>query len=147
MLRRILRANVLVLAIVSLGAFLPAAVAKKKPPSHLININTASSSELQLVPGIGPATAEKILQTRKSYGSFKTVDDLLSIRGIGPKRLEKMRKYLTVGKAGAKATTASAAGPPVKNKAAPKTAPPQAAPAKAAAKEKPEDASEEEEPK
>jgi comEA protein len=72
--------------------------ATKKPPSKPININTANSEELQQVPGIGPATAEKILQMRKSYGAFKSVDDLLSIRGIGKKRLEKMRKYLTVSK-------------------------------------------------
>lgn len=38
---------------------------------------------------------------RKSYGAFKSVDDLLSIRGIGKKRLEKMRKYLTVSKSAA----------------------------------------------
>ena len=72
--------------------------ATKKPPLKPININTANSEELQQVPGIGPATAEKILQMRKSYGAFKSVDDLLSIRGIGRKRLEKMRKYLTVSK-------------------------------------------------
>ena len=72
--------------------------AKKKPPLAPININTATSEELQQVPGIGPVTAEKILQMRKSYGPFKSVDDLRAIRGIGPKRLEKMRKYLTVGK-------------------------------------------------
>jgi DNA uptake protein ComE-like DNA-binding protein len=53
--------------------------------------------ELQQVPGIRPA-AEKILQMRKSYGAFKSVDDLLAIRGLGPKRLEEMRKYLIVGK-------------------------------------------------
>jgi competence ComEA-like helix-hairpin-helix protein len=73
--------------------------AKKKPPAHPVNLNTASSEELQLVPGIGPSTADKILQMRKSYGAFKSVDDLLAIKGIGPKRMEKMRKYLTVGKA------------------------------------------------
>jgi len=72
--------------------------ATKKPPLKPININTANSEELQQVPGIGPVTAEKILQMRKSYGAFKSVDDLLSIRGIGKKRLEKMRKYLTVSK-------------------------------------------------
>jgi competence ComEA-like helix-hairpin-helix protein len=66
--------------------------------SSPININTANSEELQQVPGIGPATADKILQMRKSYGAFKSVDDLLSIRSIGKKRLEKMRKYLTVTK-------------------------------------------------
>jgi competence ComEA-like helix-hairpin-helix protein len=73
----------------------------KKPPPAPINLNTATSEELQLVPGIGPVTAEKILQMRKSYGAFKSVDDLRAVRGIGPKRLEKMRKYLTVGKAAA----------------------------------------------
>ena len=76
-----------------------ATLAKKKPPAHPINLNSASSAELQLVPGIGPSTADKILDMRKSYGAFKSVDDLLAIKGIGPKRLEKMRKYLTVGKA------------------------------------------------
>ena len=72
---------------------------KKKAPEKPVNINTATSEELQTVPGIGPVTAEKILHMRKSYGAFKSVDDLLAIRGIGPKRIEKMRKYLTVGKA------------------------------------------------
>jgi competence ComEA-like helix-hairpin-helix protein len=71
---------------------------KKKPPLKPVNINTATSEELQQVPGIGPATAQKILQMRKSYGPFKSVDDLLAIRGLGQKRLDKMRKYLTVGK-------------------------------------------------
>ena len=79
-------------------AAVPAALAKKKPPAHPININTAGATELQQVPGIGPSTAQTILDTRKSYGTFKSVDDLLAIKGIGPKKLEKMRKYLTVGK-------------------------------------------------
>jgi competence protein ComEA len=74
------------------------AATTKKPPAKPVNINTATSEQLQAVPGIGPATAQKIIQMRKSYGSFKSVDDLRAIRGIGPKRLEKMRKYLTVGK-------------------------------------------------
>src|SRR5579884_3538012 len=71
-------------ALLALACAATAATTKKPPP----------------VPGIGPATAEKILQMRKSYGAFKNVDDLLAIRGIGKKRLEKMRKYLTVGHAG-----------------------------------------------
>ncbi len=80
-------------------AFAAISNATKKPPLKPVNINTANSEELQQVPGIGPATAEKILQMRKSYGTFKSVDDLLAIKGIGKKRLEKMRKYLTVSKA------------------------------------------------
>jgi competence ComEA-like helix-hairpin-helix protein len=76
----------------------PATFANKKPPAAPVNLNTATSEQLQEVPGIGPSTADKILQMRKSYGAFKSVNDLLAIRGIGPKRLEKMRKYLAVGK-------------------------------------------------
>ena len=88
----------------------------KKPPVHPININSASSEQLQQVPGIGPATAGKILQMRKSYGPFKSVDDLLAIRGIGPKRLEKMRKYLFVGKSPGAISKALGANSPVPTK-------------------------------
>ena len=80
---------------------------KKKLPVKPVNINTATSEELQQVPGIGPATAQKILQMRKSYGPFKSVDDLLAIRGLGQKRLDKMRKYLTVGQPAPKKTPAT----------------------------------------
>ena len=90
--------------------------AKKKPPAQPVNLNTATSEQLQQVPGIGPATADKILKMRKSYGPFKSVDDLLAIRGLGPKRLEKMRKYLTAGKSAtpkpAASTAQSAPKPP-----------------------------------
>jgi len=105
-------------------AVLPAALAKKKPPAHPININTAGATELQQVPGIGPSTAQKILDTRKSYGAFKSVDDLLAIKGIGPKKLEKMRKYLTIGKPPSKKQSNSpqtaavpAKPPPIKSSA------------------------------
>jgi len=103
-----------------------AVLAKKKPPTHPINLNSASAAELQQVPGIGPSTADKILQMRKSYGAFKSVDDLLAIKGIGPKRLEKMRKYLTIGKApqskkastNAQSAPAQPQSPPAKTTAA-----------------------------
>ena len=85
--------------------------ANKKPPESPVNLNTATSEQLQLVPGIGPVTADKIVQMRKSYGAFKSVDDLRAVRGIGPKRLEKMRKYLTVGKAASQSKPAAANKP------------------------------------
>ncbi|GAC1665789.1 MAG: hypothetical protein NVS9B4_21440 [Candidatus Acidiferrum sp.] len=108
----------------SLCLLAPAFAAKKKPPIRPVNINTAKSEELQQVPGIGPSTADKILQMRKSYGTFKTVDDLLAIRGLGPKRLDKMRKYLSVGKPQAAAQAVPAKAPKQKSppqKAAPTT--------------------------
>jgi|SRR5579859_4485318 len=86
--------------------------AKKKPPLHPINLNTANSEQLQEVPGIGPATADKILKMRKSYGPFKSVDDLRAIKGIGLKRLEKMRKYLTVGKSDPKSSEKNSSASP-----------------------------------
>jgi competence ComEA-like helix-hairpin-helix protein len=89
--------------------FAVATFATKKPPLHPINLNTTTAAELQQVPGIGPATADKILKMRKSYGPFKSVDDLRAIKGIGPKRLEKMRKYLTVGESAPQQKPAKAA--------------------------------------
>jgi competence ComEA-like helix-hairpin-helix protein len=106
--RSLARIGLLLVAFCALTGSLPA---KKKPPAAPVNLNTATSEELQLVPGIGPVTAEKILQMRKSYGAFKSVDDLSAIRGIGPKRLEKMRKYLTVAKATSQGKPTSAAKP------------------------------------
>lgn len=96
---------------------------KKKPPAQPVNINAANSEQLQQVPGIGPATAEKILQMRKSYGPFKSVDDLLAIRGLGAKRLEKMRKYLTVSKGAQKNSTPQLPAEPAKTPT-PKSEPP-----------------------
>jgi competence protein ComEA len=118
----------------------PPAFAKKKPPAHPININTAGSSDLQQVPGIGPSTAQEILDTRKSYGSFKSVDDLLSIKGIGPRKLEKMRKYLTVGKPPSKKQSS-----PPQTAAAPSKPPPVTSPPKQTGAPAPA-ASEDEEP-
>jgi competence ComEA-like helix-hairpin-helix protein len=112
--------------------------ANKKPPTQPININAADSAQLQLVPGIGPSTAEKILQMRKSYGAFKSVNDLMAVRGIGPKRLEKMRKYLTVGKPSAPAAnTAQPASARPKPRAPTKSAPTKSVAAQATKKTPP----------
>ncbi len=62
----------------------------------LININTADSEELQKIPGIGPVTADKIIQYRESNGAFHKVEDITNVSGIGDKTLEKMRPMITV---------------------------------------------------
>jgi len=129
----------LTILILTLAA-VPIVLAKKKPPAHPININTATAADLQQVPGIGPSTAQKIIDTRKSYGAFKSVDDLLAIKGIGPKKLEKMRKYLTVSKPPTKKQTTSP-----QSAAAPAKPPPTKSPAKQPGTPPPT-ASEDEEP-
>jgi comEA protein len=111
MRRQELRCRFFLLLLFCCFVFAAGSEATKKPPLKPININTATSDELQQVPGIGPVTADKILQMRKSYGAFKSVDDLLSIRGIGKKRLEKMRKYLTVSKVGGAGKSPAATRP------------------------------------
>ena len=61
-----------------------------------VNLNKASSEELQKVPGIGPALAKRIIEFRKENGPFSRVQDLLKVRGIGEKSLKKLAPYLTV---------------------------------------------------
>ena len=70
-----------------------------------VNVNTASSVVLQTLPGIGPKKAEAIIDYRTVHGAFKTVDDLILVKGIGPKTLEKLRPLVTVGKASKARTT------------------------------------------
>ncbi len=84
----------------------PTAAKSKKlpPPSKPIDLNTATSELLQRLPGVGPVTAQRILDYRKKSGPFQSVDDLLAVRGISTKRLDKMRQYVMV-KAGAPAPT------------------------------------------
>jgi comEA protein len=112
MAARPLTARSFLFSVLALSVVISPCNANKKPPPAPINLNTATSEELQQVPGIGPVTADKILQMRKSYGAFKSVDDLRAVRGIGPKRLEKMRKYLTVGKTAASQNKPASANKP-----------------------------------
>ena len=69
-------------------------VTKAKSPQGSLDLNTATERELQSIKGIGPVLAERIIAGRP----YRTVDDLLKVKGIGPKRLEKIRPYFMVGK-------------------------------------------------
>ncbi|MBN2536862.1 ComEA family DNA-binding protein [candidate division WOR-3 bacterium] len=61
-----------------------------------VNINTAGMEELQRLPGVGPATARRILVWREARGPFGSVDELANVSGIGPAKLEKIRPLATV---------------------------------------------------
>ena len=61
-----------------------------------ININTAGAAELDRLPGVGPALAERIIQYRTEHGSFAQPEDLQNVSGIGPKTYEKMSSQVTV---------------------------------------------------
>ena len=65
----------------------------------VVNINTATAAELQLLPGIGEARARAVLALRKRSGGFKSVDELAQVKGIGATALDRMRPYVrTEGK-------------------------------------------------
>jgi competence protein ComEA len=61
-----------------------------------ININTASAEQLQVLNGVGPATAAAIIEHRESNGQFKSVAELKSVKGIGDKKLQNLSENLTV---------------------------------------------------
>lgn len=66
------------------------------PPAK-ININTASLEELQTLPRIGPAIAQRIIDYRKEHGPFKRIEDLLKVQGIGERIFEQIKDRITVG--------------------------------------------------
>jgi competence protein ComEA len=61
-----------------------------------ININTASEADLTRLPGVGPATAQKIAEHRSVHGPFARIEDILKIKGIGKAKFEQMREHLSV---------------------------------------------------
>ena len=65
----------------------------------VVNINTATHEELQLLPGIGEARAHAVIAERKRSGGFKTVDDLVEVKGIGESAIKRLRPFVrTEGK-------------------------------------------------
>ncbi len=106
------RACVLLLVVAMTVAFLPCEAAfaqqvqgnqggMKPQPQQIqqsakLNINTASKADLEKLPGIGPAIAEKIVNYRQEHGAFKTIEDLKNVSGIGEKKFEMLKDLITV---------------------------------------------------
>jgi len=61
-----------------------------------VNINTASQTELETLPGVGPVTAGKIIAWRNDHGRFSTIGELQEVSGIGPKTMAQLEPYVTV---------------------------------------------------
>lgn len=74
-----------------------AGLASAAGPAHgVVNVNTATVDQLQLLPRIGPALAQRIVKFRKANGEFKSVDELVAVKGVGERSLERLRPYVTI---------------------------------------------------
>jgi len=82
----------------ALAAVSGAQAAQPEAPSlsGVVNLNTATPEELQLLPGVGKARAVAIIAKRKQQGGFQDVDDLLEVKGIGQAMLKRMRPHVTL---------------------------------------------------
>jgi comEA protein len=61
-----------------------------------VNVNTASAEELQLLPGVGESRARAIIEARKAQGGFRSLDQLVEVKGIGQTLLQQLRPHLTL---------------------------------------------------
>src|SRR3989442_1195367 len=61
-----------------------------------INLNTATAAQLEALPGIGMKTAERIVEYRQKNGSFKKIEELMNVRGVGEKSFLKLKAMITV---------------------------------------------------
>jgi len=62
----------------------------------IVDLNTATVDDLDRLPGVGPATAQAILDYRRQHGRFRTIDELLEVRGIGEAKLNQLRPHVRV---------------------------------------------------
>jgi competence protein ComEA len=96
--RQLLALATLGLAFGMMGIVAGAATAATRSSAldGVVNINTASSEELQLLPGVGKVRAEAIVARRQEKGGFKSVDDLKEVKGIGDSMLDRMRPHVSL---------------------------------------------------
>lgn len=64
--------------------------------NNKININKATQTELETIPGVGPSTALKIINYRKENGKFSKIEDIKNVSGIGDAKFESMKEYITI---------------------------------------------------
>jgi len=101
---RIACSSVVLAALASLFAAIPGVAAQAKPQAspksgstQVVNVNTASASDFEALPGIGPKMAARIIEYRQKNGPFKKVEELMNVRGLGEKNFLKLKAQLTIG--------------------------------------------------
>jgi competence protein ComEA len=86
--------RLLPLILVAFAITAVAGIADSSQPAGVVNINTASSEELELLPRVGPALAGRIIEFREANGPFQSVDEILAVKGIGESSFEKLEPWI-----------------------------------------------------
>lgn len=86
-------------ALLSLLLGVGVAAAAEKAPAAKVDVNTASVEQLTALPGVGPTLAARIVEHRQKEGAFKSIQELMNVKGIGERSFQKLQPYLTVGEA------------------------------------------------
>ena len=86
----------MVLAGLPVRATTQEAAAVSKPSAAVVNLNTATATDLEALPGVGPKTAARIVEYRQKSGSFKKIEELMNVKGIGEKSFLKLKHLITV---------------------------------------------------
>lgn len=73
-----------------------AQVTRTPTPALRVNINTANAQEMDPLPGIGPALAQRIVDYREAHGTFKTIEDIMQVKGIGPAEFAAIKDKIVV---------------------------------------------------
>ena len=77
----------------------PTRSAAAAPSTAIVNLNTASASDLEGLPGIGAKTAARIVEYRQKNGPFKKVEEVMNVRGVGEKNFLKLKPQLSIAPA------------------------------------------------
>jgi competence protein ComEA len=92
-INRFVAAALLAALVLTTGPAFAAATA----PAGKVNLNTATLSQLEDLPGIGPSLAGRIVEHRQKNGAFKSVEDVMAVKGIGEKNFAKIQGFVSVG--------------------------------------------------
>jgi len=97
---RALLATVIAFVLCAGGASVSAQKAAAKPPAAagaVVNLNTATATQIATLPGIGEKAAQRIIEYREKNGGFKKIEELMNVKGIGEKSFLKLKPLVTVG--------------------------------------------------
>lgn len=74
----------------------PQSLLNKEREKNKIDLNQATTDELQLIPGLGPTLSKRIVEYRENHGQFQKIEDIMQVQGIGLKTFQKLQNYITV---------------------------------------------------